>query len=271
VSAVKIATWNVNSLNVRLPRVLEFLDRHRPDVLCMQETKSDPDRFPRRELREAGYVSADHSAGRWAGVAIAAREELGASEVCAGLAGEPAVDEARWIEADVGGIRIVSTYVPNGRAVGTETFHDKLAFLDAMADRAAALRGRPLVIAGDLNVTRADLDVYDPAAFAGSTHVTADERSRLERLLAEGGLVDSYRALNPDEVGYTWWDYRAGHFHKRLGLRIDYILASDDVAARLSAAGIDRSFRKGQKPSDHAPLIAWLDGSDEGADRGRQA
>ena len=156
---MKIATWNVNSLNVRLPRVLEFIDKHRPDILCMQETKSDPDKFPRDELRDAGYATADHSAGRWAGVAIAAREELGVGSVCAGLAGEPAVDEARWIEADVGGMRVISTYVPNGRAVGTETFHDKLAFFDAMVERAAALRGQSLVIAGDLNVTRADIDV----------------------------------------------------------------------------------------------------------------
>ena len=267
---MKIVTWNVNSLNVRLPRVLEFLDKHRPDVLCMQETKSDPDKFPRDELRDAGYASADHSAGRWAGVAIAAREELGVDSVCAGLAGEPTVDEARWIEADVGGIRVISTYVPNGRAVGTETFHDKLAFFDAMVDRAVALRGTPVVIAGDLNVTRADIDVYDPVAFVGDTHVTADERSRFERLLDEGGLVDSYRHVHPDEVGYTWWDYRAGHFHKKLGLRIDYILASPDLAGRLSAVGIDRSFRKGQKPSDHAPLIAYLDGSDGGGDRGKQ-
>ena len=267
---MKIVTWNVNSLNVRLPRVLEFIDKHRPDVLCMQETKSDPDKFPHDALREAGYVSADHSAGRWAGVSVTAREELGVSEVSAGLAGEPAVDEARWIEADVGGIRVISTYVPNGRAVGTETFHDKLAFFDAMAERAAALRGQSVVIAGDLNVTRDDIDVYDPVAFEGDTHVTVDERSRLERILSEGELVDAYRSVNPDEVGYTWWDYRAGNFHKKLGLRIDYILTSGDLGGRLSAVGIDRNFRKGQKPSDHAPLIAWLDGADGGEDRGKQ-
>jgi exodeoxyribonuclease-3 len=267
---MKIVTWNVNSLNVRLPRVLEFLEKHSPDVLCMQETKCDPDKFPHDALRDAGYASADHSAGRWAGVSISAREDLGVGEVCAGLAGEPAVDEARWIEADVGGMRVVSTYVPNGRAVGTETFHGKLEFFDAMAARASALRGGPVVIAGDLNVTRDDVDVYDPVAFQGETHVTPDERSRLERILSEGGLVDAYREVHPDEVGYTWWDYRAGHFHKKLGLRIDYILASPEVAGRLSAVGIDRDFRKGQKPSDHAPLIAWLDGSDGGSDRGKQ-
>jgi exodeoxyribonuclease-3 len=266
---MKIVTWNVNSLNVRLPRVLEFIDKHRPEILSMQETKSDPDKFPHDALREAGYRAVDHSAGRWAGVAIAAREDLSIGEASSGLPGERAVDEARWIEADVDGTRVISTYVPNGRAVGTETFADKLAFLDAMAERVAALRGTPLVLAGDMNVARADIDVYDPAAFIGSTHVTSDERSRFERLLDDGGLIDAYREVNPDEVGYTWWDYRAGNFHKRLGLRIDYLLMSPDVAARVKAAGIDRDFRKGQKPSDHAPLIAYLD--DGVADRGRQS
>ena len=265
---MKVVTWNVNSLNVRLPRVLEFIDKHRPAILCMQETKSDPDKFPEDALREAGYRTVHHSAGRWAGVAVAARDDLSIGECTSGLPGEPASDEARWVETEVDDIRVISAYVPNGREVGSETFFDKLAFLDAMTERAAALRGTPLVIAGDMNVTRADIDVYDPAAFVGSTHVTVDERSRFERLLEEGGLVDSYRHVNPDEVGYTWWDYRAGHFHKRLGLRIDYILVSPDIGDRLRASGIDRDFRKGTKPSDHAPLIAYLDDGVE--DRGRQ-
>jgi len=265
---LKLVTWNVNSLNVRLPRVLEFIEKHRPEILCLQETKSPPDKFPHLEFRDAGYEAVDHSAGAWAGVAILAREDLTVGESCAGLAGEPAVDEARWIEAVVDGVRVVSTYVPNGREVGTDTFHAKLAFYEAMIDRAVALRGTPLVIAGDMNVMRADIDIYDPAAFVGSTHVTVDERSRFERLLEEGELVDAFREAHPDEVGYTWWDYRAGHFHKKLGLRIDYILMSRDVASRLRASGIDRNFRKGQKPSDHAPLIAYLDdGVDE---RGKQ-
>ena len=265
---MKLVTWNVNSLNVRLPRVLEFIDKHHPEVLCMQETKSDPDKFPVDALRDAGYSSVHHSAGRWAGVAVIARDDLTLAEAGTGLPGERAVDEARWVEADVDGMRVISTYVPNGREVGSETFDDKLAFFDAMVARAEELHGTPLVIAGDLNVTRADIDVYDPAAFVGSTHVTTDERSRLERLLSDGGLVDTYRDVNPAEVGYTWWDYRAGNFHKKLGLRIDYILASPDVADRVRSSGIDRDFRKGQKPSDHAPLIAYLDNGVE--DRGKQ-
>jgi exodeoxyribonuclease-3 len=265
---MKIVTWNVNSLAVRMPRVLEFIDKHRPEVLALQETRSPADGFPEDAFADAGYRVVHHSAGQWAGVAIAARDELGLEEVSAGLEGEPVVDEARWIEAVVDGIRVVSVYVPNGRAVGTETFDQKLAFYEAMTERAVALRGTPLVIAGDMNVMREDRDIYDPAAFTGSTHVTSDERSRFERLMSDGDLVDAYRHVHPDEVGYTWWDYRAGHFHKGLGIRIDYVLLSRDLAERLGACGIDRTFRKGTKPSDHAPLIAWLD--EDPVDRGKQ-
>jgi exodeoxyribonuclease-3 len=129
-----------------------------------------------------------------------------------------------------------------------------------MAERAEALRGAPVLIGGDLNVCRTDLDVYDPAAFVGETHVTPEERSRLERVLEAGGLVDAFRRLHPDEQGFTWWDYRQGHFHRGLGLRIDYVLTGDGLAERLVECGIDRNFRKGQKPSDHAPLLAEFSG-----------
>jgi exodeoxyribonuclease-3 len=258
---VRVVTWNVNSLKARLPRVLEFLELHRPDVALLQETKTEADAFPHDELAAAGYRAVDHSGGRWAGVAILARDGLTIEEPCAGLAGEPEVSEARWIEATVDGARVASVYVPNGRAVGTDTFAAKLHFLEAMADRAEALRGAAVLIGGDLNVTRADLDVYDPVAFAGSTHVTPEERSRLERLLEAGGLVDAFRHLHPDEPGYTWWDYRQGHFHRGLGLRIDYVLTGDGLAERLVECGIDRNFRKGQKPSDHAPLLTEFAGA----------
>ena len=231
---MKIVTWNVNSLAVRMPRVLEFLEKHRPEVLTLQETRSPAEAFPSDELAEVGYRSVHHSAGQWAGVAIVARDDLAIEEETPGLAGEPAVDEARWIEAVVDGVRVVSAYVPNGRAVGTETFDQKLAFYEAMIDRAVALRDTPLAITGDMNVMREDRDIYDPAAFKGSTHVTSDERSRFERLMSEGDLVDAYRHVHPDEVGYTWWDYRAGNFHKGLGIRIDYILVSPDLAGRLT-------------------------------------
>ncbi len=257
---MKLATWNVNSLNVRLPRVLEFLAEHEPDVLCMQETKCEPAAFPTDELERAGYRAVHHSAGRWAGVAIIARgDALPADPVC-GLPGELRHDEARWIEATIGGLRIASVYVPNGRAVGSPTFAEKLAFLEAAALRVAALReaGDGLVLAGDFNVARSDLDVYDPSAFVGSTHVTADERSRIEAILAAGGLVDALRHLRPDEVQYTWWDYRQGHFHRRMGLRIDLVLVGEALAPRLDDVRIARDYRKGTKPSDHAPLLVEL-------------
>jgi exodeoxyribonuclease-3 len=236
-----------------MPRVLEFLDRHAPDVACLQETKCEDEAFPEDELREAGYASIHHSAGRWAGVALLVRDGLEASDAAYGLPGEVAEDEARWVEATIDGLRIASTYVPNGREVGSPTFEQKLAFLEAMARRAPELD----VISGDMNVAPSDTDVYDPAAFAGSTHVTPDERERLAAVCRAGGLVDAYRHLHPEpEPGYTWWDYRQGHFHRGMGLRIDLALVSaEKIAPSLRECGIDRTFRKGPKPSDHAPLL----------------
>jgi len=252
---VRLVTWNVNSLKARLPRVLEFLAEHAPDVLCLQETKTEAEAFPHAELAAAGYAAVDHSAGRWAGVAVLAPLALPLSLEARGLPGEPAPEEARWIEAAVGGVRVASAYVPNGRALDSPEFPRKLAFLDAMRARAQD-PARPLdLVAGDLNVTAADADVYDPAAFNGSTHVTTQERERLAGL----GLVDAYRAVHgPDAIGYTWWDYRQGHFHRKLGLRIDYLLLGPRLAERVRTCGIDRTYRKGSKPSDHAPLLAEL-------------
>jgi exodeoxyribonuclease-3 len=259
--AMKVVTWNVNSLKARLPRVLELLEAQAPDVLLLQETKTEAADFPAEALAQAGYGgAAHHSGGRWAGVAIVARDGLEVSDPSAGLPGELRGDEARWVEATVGGIRFASAYVTNGREVGSEWFAEKLAFFDAMAARVAALReaGAPIVVAGDLNVTRDDRDVYDPAAFAGATHVTPEERARLEAVLAAGGLVDAQRATDPDGQRFTWWDYRQGHFHRGLGLRIDFVLVSEALAGGLRSCGILRDFRKGSKPSDHAPLLAEL-------------
>jgi exodeoxyribonuclease-3 len=258
---MKLATWNVNSLNARLPRVLEFLEAHQPDLLLMQETKVDPDKFPDLAFAEAGYHAVHHSAGRWAGVAIAAPTATELTDVRTGLDGEPDPEEARWLEATAGSLRVISTYVPNGRSVDSPFYEGKLRFLDAAAERVRALSGSELVLAGDFNVCPADLDVYDPAAFEGSTHVTPAERERFQALL-DAGTVDTFRSLHPDEPGFTWWDYRAGHFHKKLGLRIDAILASPPLAGRLTECGIDRGFRKGPKPSDHAPLLAEFAHSD---------
>jgi exodeoxyribonuclease-3 len=248
---VKLCTWNVNSLLVRMPRVLELLAQHAPDVVLLQETKTAAEAFPEAELRAAGYHAAHHSAGRWAGVALLAREPL--DDVCAGLAGEPAVDEARWLEATAYGLRLATVYVPNGRAVGHPEYEKKLAFYDAMRARIGAVD----VLAGDFNVCPADLDVYDPAAFVGSTHVQPEERARFAALL-DDGHVDAFRHLHPDDVGFTWWDYRQGHFHRKMGLRIDAFLVAQAHAGRIAACGIDRNYRKGPKPSDHAPLLLEL-------------
>jgi exodeoxyribonuclease-3 len=254
---VRIVTWNVNSLRMRLPRVLELLAGHRPDVICLQETKSAPDTFPVDELAAAGYGGVHHSAGQWSGVAVLARTGLRLEDPVLGLAGDPVPGEARWCEATVGGVRFASVYVPNGRTVDNPEFPRKLAFLDAFAARVAELAPRPLVVAGDMNIAPADADVYDPAAFVGSTHVTPQERGRLQRIL-DLGLVDAYRELHPDDVQFTWWDYRAGHFHKGLGLRIDLLLVTRGLAPGVRSVGIDRDYRKGKKPSDHAPLLLEL-------------
>jgi exodeoxyribonuclease III len=212
---VKLATWNVNSLMERMPRLLEFLDQHRPDLMFLQETRIEPDDFPHEELAEVGYHAAHHSAGRQAGVALLAPDEVLFAEECAGLQGEPTRDEARWLEATVKGVRAVSVYVP--------AFADKLRFLEAAAERIRVLVSDPLIVAGDFNV--------------GETHVMPEERE-----LLEAGVVDAYRALHPDEAG----------------LRTGFTLLSPPLAERLETCGIDRNFREGPEPSDHAPLLTEL-------------
>lgn len=257
---VRVLSYNVNSIRARLPRLLAILAQHDPDVVCLQETKSTPEAFPHDALADAGYVAADHSGGRWEGVAVLARTALGVADVRTGLAGEPEGGEARWVEATVDDVRVVSVYVPNGRALGTPTFLSKLAFLDAVAVRGATLASSgPVVIAGDMNVCPTDIDVWDPALVHGGTHVSPEERSRFRAILA-AGYTDAFRTVHPTEPGFTWWDYRAGHFHKGYGLRIDHVLLSGWPSERLSGATVDRTFRKPtavpeSKPSDHAPLV----------------
>lgn len=253
-----IITWNVASLRARLPRVLGLLELHKPDVVCLQETKCTAENFPLAELMQAGYGVVQHSGGAWSGVAILVRSSTQEADPLVGLPGDPVPSEARWVETDTGGLRIVSAYVPNGRALDNPEFPRKLAFLEAAAKRAAALCGHRLVICGDFNVIPQDIDVYDPAPFIGATHITPAERSRLADIQAQGQLLDAYRALHPTEQQFTWWDYRAGNFHKNLGQRIDLALISRSLAPQLLECGIDRDFRKGPKPSDHAPLLVRL-------------
>ena len=254
---MRLITWNVNSIRARLPRVLELLAEHRPDVVCVQETKVAAETFPHEALAAVGYQAVEHSEGRWNGVALLVPDGVELTEPTRGLAGEPDPAEARWLEAKIDGVRVISAYVPNGREPAHPMFEEKLAFLDAARQRlAAVIEGGPVVFAGDLNVALQDRDVWDIAAFIDATHVTPPERERVQALL-DLGLDDTYRVAAPDEQGFTWWDYRAGAFARGMGMRIDYVLATPDLEVK--AAEVDTGFRRrneaGDKPSDHAPLI----------------
>lgn len=256
---MRIATWNVNSLKARIPRVEEWLGDARPDVLCMQETKLADDQVPAMAFEALGYEVVHHGEGRWNGVGIASR--VGLEDVATGLAplSDPCGGEARLVAATCGGLRVVSVYVPNGRAVGSDFYEQKLAFLERLVEWLDHHHSpdEPIAVCGDFNVAPEDRDVHDPAAFEGHTHVSEPERKALARL-RDWGLVDAFRLVYDGDRLYTWWDYRAGHFHKGLGLRIDLVLVTRVVAERVAWALVDRNARKGQKPSDHAPLLVDL-------------
>jgi exodeoxyribonuclease-3 len=250
---VKVATWNVNSLTARWPRVREWIERHDPDIVLIQETKQNDDKFPFAALRTMGYEAAHYGQGQWNGVAILSR--VGVSDVQRGLDGD---DEARFIGATCEGLRVYSCYVPNGRALDDPHYAYKLRWFESLRTLLASRdRDQYVIVGGDFNVARSDLDVYDPAAFVGATHVSSPERQALEALLATD-LVDLGRSLHADEPCYTWWDYRNGSFHRGWGLRIDYLLSDRATASRVSAVYVDRDARKGEKPSDHAPVVAEL-------------
>ncbi len=275
---MRIATWNVNSLTAeRIERVAGWLDIAQPDVLCLQETKQTDDAFPALDFHARGYASVHHGEGRWNGVAILSR--VGLDDPVSGFAdGEPADDEARLVTATCGGVRVSSVYVPNGREVGHEQFVYKLRWLARLrahlqtdvppAGRSGGGHGRGhggpagpgwRAVCGDFNVAPDDIDLWSPAAFEGSTHVTPEERAAVAELEALG-LRDAFREQYPAVEGlFSWWDYRAGAFHKHRGMRIDLVLLSSDLADRVTWALIDRNARKGQKPSDHAPLFVDVD------------
>jgi exodeoxyribonuclease-3 len=277
---VRVATWNVNSLKARLEKVTWWLERAKPDVLLMQETKLADGDVPRLAFRTAGYELAHHGEGRWNGVAIASRG--GITDVVTNF-GEPLrpattddagddepLAEARMIAAVCGGVRVVSVYAPNGRVVGSPFYAAKLAWFDRLSTwlEKAATPADPLVVGGDLNVAPADIDVWDPRACHGGTHVSPPERDAFARL-CRWGLVDAYRRLHPEPGRYTWWDYRAGMFHKNFGMRIDHLLVSEPLAKRTVAAEIDREARKGKPiPSDHAPLVIDIDAPGHAFDAG---
>jgi exodeoxyribonuclease-3 len=258
VREVRIATWNVNSLKVRLPRVEEWLGYARPDVLCLQETKLADTAFPSLAFSALGYESAHHGEGRWNGVAILSR--VGLDDVDVGFGAGDADPEARLLWATCGGVRIGTVYVPNGRALEHEQYLYKLDWLKRLRAHldVACRPDRDLVICGDFNIAPTDDDVWDPSLFVGSTHVSEPERAALAEL-QDWGLADALRVRHPESRLYSYWDYRAGMFHKHEGMRIDLVLVSRSLADSVSFALIDRFARKGKLPSDHAPVLVDLD------------
>jgi exodeoxyribonuclease III len=277
---MRIATWNVNSLKARLEKVCWWLERARPDVLMMQETKLADADAPVGAFRDLGYELAHHGEGRWNGVAIASRCGLSAvvtnfgeprrAPATSDVGDDEPLAEARMIAAASGGVRVVCIYAPNGRSVGSPFYEAKLAWYERLARwlREAADPAEPLVIGGDFNVAPEDADVWDPQACHGGTHVSPPEREAFARL-GRWGLVDVYRKHHPEPDRYTWWDYRAGNFHKNIGMRIDHLLATRPLAERTVWAEIDREARKGKPiPSDHAPLLVDVDAPGSPLDAG---
>ncbi len=267
---MRIATWNVNSLKARLEKVLWWLERAQPDVLLMQETKLADGDEPREGFRALGYEMHHHGQGRWNGVAIVSR--CGITDVVTNF-GEPLraketpesddepFAEARMISGVCGGVRVVSIYAPNGRTVGSVFYRAKLLWYERLGRwlREARDPSEALVVGGDFNVAPTDADVWDPKACHGGTHVSAPEREAFASL-RDWGLIDAYRLHHPESQRYTWWDYRAGNFHKNYGMRIDHLLVSAPLEKRVVWSEIDREARKGKPtPSDHAPLFVDID------------
>ncbi len=256
---MRIATWNVNSLKVRLPRVEEWISYAAPDILCLQETKVSDAGFPHLGFQTLGYESVHHGDGRWNGVAILSR--IGLTDVQHGFAEGLEPDrECRLVSASCAGVRVVSVYVPNGRSVGSEHYDYKLSWLRRLRRHLdlTASASDAVAVCGDFNIAPCDIDVWDPSVFVGSTHVTAPEREAL-RAVEEWGLVDAFRQCWPDDRLYSYWDYRAGDFHSHRGMRIDLALLSPSLAGHTTWAVIDRNARKGKLPSDHAPVLVDME------------
>jgi exodeoxyribonuclease III len=260
---MRIATWNVNSVLARLPRLAVWLEETAPDVVCLQETKVGADAFPADEVTKLGYEIAAHGEGRWNGVAILSKAGLAGLE--RGFPGDPGFPdpgtlEARTISATCGPVRVRSVYVPNGRTPEDPHYQYKLRWLAALRDAVAAdaAAATPFALMGDFNVAPADDDVWDIAAFQGSTHVTPAERAALGELRA-AGLTDVVPRIEKGPHPFTYWDYRAGSFHKGMGMRIDLVYANEPFAGKVTDAWVDREARKGKGPSDHAPVVVDLD------------
>ncbi len=256
---MKIATWNVNSVRSRLERLTNFLFRHQPDIVCLQELKCLEEVFPYNEIRAAGYFAAVHGQKTYNGVAVLSREE--ADEIRCGFEDNVEDSEARLIWARFGNMQVISVYVPNGSEIGSDKWHYKLAWLERLQKYLIINfpdKDSPLIICGDTNIARDQLDMADPPAWENTVLYHPDIVRPFESIL-KGGLVDVFREKNPEGKIYSWWDYRQLAFPRNDGLRLDYILTSRPLAARCTAAYVDRDERKGEKPSDHAPVLAEFD------------
>ena len=253
---MKLASWNVNSLKVRLPQLLDWLTVEQPDVVCLQETKLEDHNFPQAEINAAGYQVVFSGQKTYNGVALLARETP--TDVVFGNPHFPD-PQKRLIAATVSGIRVIGAYVPNGQALDSDKYPYKLSWLSALETWVGEeLKSHPqLMLAGDFNIAPDDRDVHNPAAWAGQILCSEPERAAFQRLLALG-MKDSFRLFDQAEKSFSWWDYRMLGFQKNQGLRIDHILLSEPLAGRCIAAGIDREMRKRERPSDHAPVTATL-------------
>ncbi|MEJ7138381.1 exodeoxyribonuclease III [Amphibiibacter pelophylacis] len=256
---MKAATWNVNSLSVRLPQVLDWLAAHQPQVLVLQETKLTDDKFPHEALAQAGYTSLWHGQKTYNGVALLARAGCQVSDPVKNIPGFED-EQARVIAATVDGVRVVGGYFPNGQAPDSDKFAYKMRWLDALRAwlQGELVRTPDLLLMGDFNICPTDADVYDPVAWAGQIHCTPQEREHFQALTALG-LVDAFRLFEQPVKSWSWWDYRNLAFRKNQGLRIDHILASQPLVGRVTACEIDRLPRKNERPSDHAPVWVQLD------------
>jgi len=254
---MKLATWNVNSLKVRLPQVLEWAGRHRPDVLCLQETKLEDPKFPAAEIESAGYHASFSGQKTYNGVAIMSL--AAASDTIAEIPGfdDP---QKRVLAATIGGVRVINVYVPNGESTDSDKYQYKLKWLAAFREWLKAEIGRHprLAVLGDFNIAPENRDVHDPAAWEGKVLFSIPERTALQELLA-AGLKDAFRLFEQPERSFTWWDYRMNAFRRKMGLRIDHILLSEPLAKACTACVVDVEPRANERPSDHAPVVAEIE------------
>ena len=260
--SLKIVTWNINSIKVRLGHLLEFIDEHNPDIICLQELKCETSKFPTDEFSHLPYNLYVHGQKTYNGVAILSK--IPADEVNTNFPNNPLPDHARFIEVafptSIGYIRVISLYVPNGGEVNSDKFATKLKFYDAFTDYIESLKSfeEKLFIGSDYNIAPFDIDVYNPKKLENTTCFTYEEREKL-RIILNSGFVDNFRILHPDKHEFSWWDYRAGAFEQNMGMRIDSIISTSNAVANLVDCKIDFQTRTKTKPSDHAPVIAVYD------------